>query len=131
MLDIKGGKNEMINRNFEIDIGSIRAEARTVEASLSSEAPVKRYDGEEVLSHKPGAVDLSRAPLPLLCSHDNRSLPVGIVEGLKVKAGKLRGTLRISANQDGLWRYIQDGILRNLSIGYQIIERVKTKNARH
>ncbi len=117
----------MINRNFEIDIGSIRAEARTVEASLSSEAPVKRYDGEEVLSHKPGAVDLSRAPLPLLCSHDNRSLPVGIVEGLKVKAGKLRGTLRISANQDGLWRDIQDGILRNLSIGYQIIERVKTK----
>ena len=117
----------MEKRNFEIDVGSIRAESRTVEASLSSEHPVRRYDGEEVLSHKPGAVDLSRAPLPLLCSHNNAALPVGVVEDLKVQDGKLRGTLRLSANQDGIWKDICDGILRNLSIGYQIIQKVKTK----
>lgn len=117
----------MEKRSFEIDVGSIRAEARTVQASLSSEFPVKRYDGEEVLSHKPGAVDLSRAPLPLLRAHDNSALPVGVVEGLTVADGKLRGTIRLSANQDGLWKDICDGILRNLSIGYQIIEKQKTK----
>ena len=93
----------MEKRSFEIDVGSIRAETRTVSASLSSEHPVKRYDGEEVLSHKPGAVDLSRAPLPLLCSHNNAALPVGVVEGLTVADGKLKGTIRLSANQDGLW----------------------------
>lgn len=117
----------MQKRTFEIDIGSIRAETRTVSASLSSEHPVPRYDGEEVLSHDPKAVDLSRAPLPLLCAHNNASLPVGVVEGLTVAEGKLKGTIRLSANQDGLWRDICDGILRNLSIGYQIIEKVKTK----
>jgi HK97 family phage major capsid protein len=117
----------MEKRSFEIDIGSLRAETRTVSASLSSEHPVRRYDGEEVLSHKPGAVDLSRAPLPLLCSHNNTSLPVGVVEGLTVADGKLKGTIRLSSNQDALWTDIQDGIIRNLSIGYQITEKQKTK----
>jgi HK97 family phage major capsid protein len=117
----------MEKRTFEIDIGNIRAETRTVAASLSSETPVMRYDGEEVLSHKPGAVDLSRSPLPLLCAHDNAALPVGVVEGLALADGKLKGTIRLSANQDNLWRDICDGILRNLSIGYRIIEKVKTK----
>lgn len=118
----------MEKRSFEIDAGSIRAETRTVEASLSSETPVIRHDGEEVLSHKPSAVDLSRAPLPLLCAHDNRSLPVGVVEDLKLVGGKLRGLIRLSANQDGLWRDICDGIIRNLSIGYQVLTKKKTKN---
>ncbi|OPY83441.1 MAG: Phage capsid family protein [Syntrophus sp. PtaU1.Bin005] len=117
----------MEKRNFEIDVGSIRAESRTVSASLSSEFPVQRYDGEEILSHKPGAVDLSRAPLPLLRAHDNSSLPVGVVEKLAVEGAKLRGTIRLSANQDALWTDITDGILRNLSIGYQILEKQKTK----
>ena len=65
----------MEKRSFEIDIGSIRAETRTVSASLSSEQPVKRYDGEEVLSHKPGAVDLSRAPLPFYALTTTRPCP--------------------------------------------------------
>jgi len=117
----------MEKRTFEIDVGSIRAESRTVTASLSSEYPVRRFDGEEVLSHKPGAVDLSRAPLPLLRAHDNTALPVGVVEGLTVADGKLKGIIRLSANQDALWTDIQDGILRNLSIGYQIVEKQKTK----
>lgn len=117
----------MQKRSFEIDIGSIRAETRTVSASLSSEYPVKRYDGEEVLRHTPEAVDLSRAPLPLLCAHNSAALPVGVVEGLIVADGKLKGTIRLSANQDALWTDIQDGILRNLSIGYRIIEKQKTK----
>ena len=89
MLDLREVKME--KRNFEIDAGSIRAETRTVSASLSSEQPVKRYDGEEVLSHKPGAVDLSRAPLPLLCAHNNASLPVGVVEGLTSGRGQAEG----------------------------------------
>jgi len=117
----------MKKRNFEIDIGTVRAESRTVQASLSSEFPVQRFDGEEVLRHTVDAVDLSRAPLPLLRAHDNTSLPVGVVEGLTVSDGKLKGTIRLSANENGLWQDIKDGILRNLSIGYQIIEKVKTK----
>lgn len=117
----------MKTRTFEIDGGSIRAETRTVSASLSSEHPVKRYDGEEILSHRPGCVDLSRAPLPLLRAHDNSALPVGVVEGLTLADGKLKGVIRLSANQDAIWQDITDGILRNLSIGYQVLEKQRTK----
>jgi HK97 family phage major capsid protein len=126
-LNKNGGEENMEKRSFEIDVGGIRAESRTVPASLSSELPVKRFDGDEVLSHKPGAVDLSRAPLPLLRAHDNAALPVGVVEDLKLEGGRLKGTIRLSSNQDGIWKDICDGILRSLSIGYQIIEKRKTK----
>ena len=58
---------------------------RTVEASLSSETPVLRPGlGREILSHAPGAVDLSRSPLPVLTSHNRDETPVGIVENLRI-----------------------------------------------
>lgn len=119
----------MKKRTFKIDVGCIRSkEERTVEATLSSEYPVKRWDGEEVLSHKPECVDLSRAPLPLITSHEQKRLPVGIVENLKLIGGKLKGILKISSTQNEIWQDIKDGILRNLSIGYFVKERKKTKN---
>lgn len=117
----------METRTFELDLNEIRAETRTVPASLSSEYPVQRYDGEEILRHTPESVDLSRAPLPLLTAHDNTKLPVGVVEGLRVEDSKLKGIIRLSGNQTELWNDIKDGILRNLSIGYRIIEKVKTR----
>jgi HK97 family phage major capsid protein len=119
----------MEKREFQIEIGSIRSSTeRTVAASLSSEFPVMRFDGKEVLSHDPAAVDLSRAPLPLICSHNDKSLPVGIVEGLRVADGKLKGVLRFSGTQDDLWKDVEDGIIRNLSIGYIIQQRKRTKD---
>lgn len=39
---------------------SVDVEKRTVEVAFSSEEPVERWFGEEVLSHAAGAVDLSR-----------------------------------------------------------------------
>jgi len=112
-------------RTFEI--GEIRADTRTAEATLSTEYPVRRPDGEEVLSHDPDAVDLSRAPLPLIVAHDGSNLPVGVVENLRIESKKLKGSLRFSKNAEGIWNDVKDGILRNLSIGYQIIQRTKTK----
>ena len=121
-------KMEKEKRSFQIEVGEIRSkEHRTVAATLSSTFPVKRYDGEEILSHNQGAVDLSREPLPLLCSHNDRMLPVGVVEELKVSGDKLRGTLRFSRTADAIWADVEDGILRNLSIGYVVKNRQKTK----
>lgn len=95
---------------------------RTIEASLSSEFPVQRSRGKEILSHAPGAVDLSRAPLPLVIGHDVTDLPVGVVEGLRVEGGKLRGSLRFgeSARAQEVMADVKAGILRNLSVGYLV-----------
>ena len=95
---------------------------RTIEASLSSEFPVQRAKGKEILSHDPAAVDLSRAPLPLITGHDTRELPCGVVENLRVEGGRLRGNLRFgeSARAQEIYADVKSGILRNLSIGYLV-----------
>lgn len=100
------------------------AAERTVEASLSSETPVHRPGlGREILSHAPGAIDLSRSPLPLITSHNRDETPVGIVEHLAIAGGKLRGILRFGASERALdvWKDVQAGVLRSVSIGYSII----------
>jgi HK97 family phage major capsid protein/HK97 family phage prohead protease len=99
--------------------------ARTCEASVSSELPVFRPGlGREILLHGPDNIDLQRQPLPLITSHDAGALPVGVVDNLRVIGKKLRGTLRFgtSARAQEIWRDVQAGVIRNLSIGYEIIQ---------
>lgn len=98
---------------------------KTVEASLSSETPYYRPgSGYEVLLHTPAAVDLSRAPLPLLTSHNSQETPVGIIEAIRIEAGKLRARLRFGGSQRALdiWEDVKAGVLRSISVGYQVIE---------
>jgi len=112
---------DKMQRNF--GIGEVReAGDNVVEASLSSEYPVERVRGKEILLHNESAVDLSRAPLPLLASHDTRDLPVGIVENIKIEGGKLRGSLRFGESQKAREALadVKAGILRSISIGYLV-----------
>ena len=69
-------RSAVIEREDKIDI-----EARTVELSFSSETPVERAFGNEVLDHQPESVDLARLDggAPLLLEHD-RSQQVGVIE---------------------------------------------------
>ena len=94
--------------------------------SMSSEYPVERWFGKEILDHSAGAVDLSRAKkgLSFLDSHDVKSV-IGIVESVKVGDDKkLRGVLRFSRSAAGAVSQadIQDGIRRFISVGYAIKE---------
>ena len=109
----------MYTRDFNLEA---RASADALECSLSSEFPVERSWGLEILEHTAQAVDLKRAPLPLIESHDPSRLPVGTVENLRVAGGKLRGTLRFGKSQRAqeLQADAQSGVLRSLSIGYQV-----------
>ena len=111
-------------RVFNIDLETRNDEQRTVEASVSSEDPCERLHGNEVLEHTDDAVDLSKAPLPLLISHNGSDLPVGIVEKLRIIKGKLRGVLRFgnSAKAKDVWTDVKTGIIHSLSIGYRIFE---------
>lgn len=125
-------KNERLNRFLSLDASAVDAEARTIPASLSSELEVMRWFGREVLSHEKGAVDLSRAQdgLPLLWNH-NSDIPIGLVENVRLEGGKLRGMLRFSRNAkaEEVWRDVQDGMLRNISIGYQIHDWIESKDS--
>lgn len=116
----------------KIKIGAIDSEKRTVEASLSSETPLMRWYGNEILVHDSSAIDMTRAVdgLPMLWNHDNGS-PIGIVENVRIDNGKLRGTLKFSNNPKAreVFDDVTDGFLRNISIGYQINWWEETANS--
>lgn len=111
-----------------LELGRADAKNMTVPVVVSTEAPVDRGIYIEVLSHKPEHVDLSRAPLPLIESHDANKVNIGIVTDLRVQGGKLRGTAKFgkSARALELFQDIADGIVRGVSVGYQLLEEIAT-----
>lgn len=102
--------------------------------SISSEYPVERWFGKEILDHSAGAVDLSRAKrgLSFLDSHDAKAV-IGIVEKVKVDDDKkLRGEVRFSrsAQAQQIKTDIQDGIRRFISVGYMVNEYTLDKSSK-
>lgn len=116
-----------------MSVESVDKDKRTLELSFSSEIEVKRYGIIEVLDHSPGAVDLSRLNNggPLLFNHDLDEV-IGVIERAWLDGtGKGRALVRFSKREDAeeVWQDVQDGILRNVSVGYRINE-VKLKETR-
>jgi HK97 family phage major capsid protein len=114
------------HRTLQLDTRAADAKRRTVPCTIATETPVDRYlDGlkvREVLECSRTAVDLVRAPLPLIECHDGRTVNIGLVEDLMIQGRKVRGTLRLGASPRAaeLWPDIEAGIIRGLSVGYVI-----------
>lgn len=100
------------------------AEGEAIPVVLSTEAPVMRGGFREVLKHTPAAVDLSRFPLPLLISHDQTQLPVGVIESPQVVNGKLRAIAKFGSSDQAkqILTDVKNRIIRSLSVGYRILE---------
>ena len=113
----------IVKREATFDTASVNADKRTCELSFSSEMPVQRGEYMEVLSHDPADVDLSRLndAHPLLLNHDPER-QIGVVEKASIGADK-RGhaVVRFSKSSLGeeIWRDVQDGIRRLVSVGYR------------
>lgn len=108
------------------EFGRADAKAMTVPVTISTETPVDRGQFMEILSHQPGHVDLSRAPLPLIEVHDTNRVNIGVVEALQLVNGRLRGIARFgkSARARELFADVVDGVVRGISIGYQITDEL-------
>lgn len=111
------------------------APASRFPATLSTETPVPRRDKygksfNEVLAHTPDAVDLTRAPLPLIESHDRSRVNIGVVENLRVVDRKLKGDIVLGSSSRAreLAADIGAGIVTGLSIGYAIDAATETDN---
>ena len=100
-------------------------EDRTYDFPFSSEQPVARYFGNEILSHEKGAADLSRLNdgAPLLFNH-NPDRVIGVVERAYIDDEKRRGYARVRFSRNEfaqeVLRDVRDGIIRNVSFGYAI-----------
>jgi HK97 family phage major capsid protein len=109
---------------------SVDDDARTVELSFSSEEPVERWFGMEILGHGPGECDLSRLNNSgaFLMDHNTRDHR-GAIESALIDQKKGRATIRLSKSERGeeLWSDMRDGIRPHVSVGYRILEIVHVK----
>jgi HK97 family phage major capsid protein/HK97 family phage prohead protease len=100
-------------------------EERIYEFPFSSEYPVARYFGNEILSHEGDAADLSRLNdgAPLLFNH-NPDRVIGVVERAYINGKRRRGYARVRFSRNPFAQEIlsdvRDGVLRNVSFGYSI-----------
>ena len=105
--------------------------ARTFEFPFSSEAPVRRFFGDEVLSHEEGSANLERlnGAAPFLFNHDpNRVL--GVVESAVISPTDRRGYAKIRFSRSKfateVLEDVKDGIFRGISFGYSLDEVEET-----
>lgn len=105
---------------------------RSIDMTWSSEEPVERWFGTEILSHEKGAVNLrwmKSGNAPLLYMHDSRQ-HIGAIETAKhnVDDKTCGSRARLSKDPEGD-RHLarcKDGIQRNTSVGYTIEEWERT-----
>lgn len=121
--ETKNIKSETMFREATVDPAQIKAEERTLTVSCASEAPVERWFGNEVLSHAPGAVDLSRVngKGAVLRDHDT-SQHVGVIDKAWVSDGRTYANIRFSKSAAGQQEMqdMLDGVRTLMSVGYRI-----------
>ena len=85
------------SRIFTLSRAQIKEDAKTIDIAFSSEEPVLRFWGIEILDHDPSSVRMERfaAGLPFTVNHavDRH---VGVVENAKVGKKRLVGDVRFS-----------------------------------
>ena len=123
----------VLTRAASTEAITVDAESRTMEFPFSSELPVERWFGDEVLSHNSGAADLKRLNdgAPLLFNHNMDEI-VGVVEKAwidKDKRGYAKVRFAKTARADEVMGLVNDGILRNVSFGYRIMDMVESKKS--
>jgi HK97 family phage major capsid protein len=118
-------------RAMGMDKGPIDEEGRTAMIALSSEEPVERSFGNEVLEHSAEAIDLSfiaSGRAPLLMDHDPKK-QIGVVESVELDGESRRLRAKVRFGRNGLaaeaFSDVVDGIKANISVGYAISKMEK------
>jgi HK97 family phage major capsid protein len=127
---------ENLQRAFQFDRSKIDEENRTIMIGVSSEEPVERRFGMEVLGHNEDEIDMSfmgQGRSPLLLDHD-ATKQIGVVEefGIDKENKRTVAKVRFSKNQmaDEVYRDVLDGIRQNISVGYQVNSMEKEEEER-
>ena len=117
---------EVAHRAMEMEMSPIDEDTRTVRMALSSEEPVERSFGKEVLDHTRESIDLSfleSGRAPLLLDHDPEK-QIGVIKSVKLdeNARRLRAEVRFGKGELAREAFsdVVDGIKANISVGYSI-----------
>lgn len=103
----------------------VRAEGDVTKLTftLSSEVPVERWFGKEILSHDDGAIRMERirsGSMPLLFNH-NWDDPIGMIDSARIEDKRLVVDAHLFATERAQEvRAMLSGGLRNVSVGYRL-----------
>lgn len=127
-------RSKMERRAAYFEPGVVDEETRTVRLGVSSEEPVERSFGMEVIDHRAENMDLeflSSGRAPLLLDHD-MSRQIGVVESVELdgQTRRLRAAVRFGegALADEVYRDVLGGIRQNVSVGYRINGRIEDED---
>ena len=126
-MDLSRDLEGQLLKRSEVADFTVSEDERSIEFPFSSEFPVARYFGNEVLQHDSRSADLSRLndAAPLLFNHDPNKV-IGVVERAWIDDKAKRGfaTVKFSRNAfaQEVMADVKDGVLRNVSFGYAINE---------
>ena len=125
-------KTGTMYREMAVMDDGINVEARTVRLSFSSDIPVPREFGREILDHSPSSVRLDRLRNagPLLDTHYGDQ--IGVVESVDLVDGRAEAVVRFSKSTRAseMFQDVVDKIRRNVSVGYHVYKAVLEKQDR-
>lgn len=111
---------------FACEVRAEAGDARLVRLSFSSEEPVARSYGLEILGHGPGEVDLGRivtGRAPLLCDHRaDLEHQVGTIVSAEIVGNRGQAIVRFgkSARAAEILARVRDGEISSASVGYRV-----------
>ena len=114
-------------RADEGEEGQDSDESRVVELSFSSEAPVERWYGTEILLHEGEAIDLTRLnEIGVVLFNHNSDMPIGRILSVELDENehKTRATIELDTDEASelVYQKIRSGTLKGVSVGYRVID---------
>lgn len=124
--ELRFDREQMTTRSMDAAAKVIDEEKRTVRIAVSSEEPVSRSFGDEILDHSSNSIDLEFARsgrMPLLLDHDPTK-QIGVVENVELDSSTRRLRANVRFGRNGLakevFEDVLDGIRANISVGYAV-----------
>lgn len=123
---MKRKKSENLNRAF-FDMGIRKMEGegneRKFVLSFSSEEPYERWFGLEILSHKEGAMDMTRLnSIGILLYNHDKDMVIGKIR--KAWIQDRRGMAEVEFDKDEasqtIFEKVESGTLKGVSVGYVV-----------
>ena len=126
--------DKVIYRTIDLSRGAIDEQKRIVRIGVSSETPVERDFGLEVLGHNKEDIDMefmSSGRAPLLNNH-KMDEQIGVVRSFYLDEAQRRTVALVEFGKSALaqevFEDVRTGIKQNISVGYSINRMVRSKD---
>jgi HK97 family phage major capsid protein len=131
-LQRKLSEQKPLQRILSVERETVNEDDRTIELSVSSEFPVERWFGMEILDHNTASIRWSRLNDGAAVRDTHYGDQIGVIlrAWIDDKTKKLRVLMQFSKNTPRaveVWKDVADGIRRNVSIRYMVHKLILEK----